>query len=99
MFSLSLSLRAELRDLGITLILNLRDSTNLPECLLQMLRDSQDSVYSCIHRTLFLSDTDTPAAGPCDLLNAQVSTALYTLSVMEAVMADTIDIFKGWASL
>ncbi|XP_063769507.1 rho guanine nucleotide exchange factor 40 isoform X2 [Pseudophryne corroboree] len=65
-------LRSDLRDLGLTLLLDLRDCTTLPETFLQMLQHSKDSVHKCINRTLLVCDTENPAAAQNDLPNAQV---------------------------
>ncbi|KAM4808047.1 rho guanine nucleotide exchange factor 40 [Rhinophrynus dorsalis] len=71
-------LRPDLRDLGMTLILDLRDSARLPECLLQILQYCQDLVTRCIHRVIFVCDTENPASVPCDLTNVQVTVVLPT---------------------
>ncbi|KAM9329670.1 LOW QUALITY PROTEIN: rho guanine nucleotide exchange factor 40 [Gastrophryne carolinensis] len=64
-------LRSDVRDLGMTLILDLRDCTTNMESFLQMLCDSKDSVHSCLNRTLFVCDAEPPATIPSDLQHRQ----------------------------
>ncbi|OCT98101.1 rho guanine nucleotide exchange factor 40 isoform X2 [Xenopus laevis] len=69
-------LRPELRDLGMTLILDLRDSTGTSDKLLQNLWESQDSVRNCIHHLLVICATESTDPVPCDIPNAQVLVVL-----------------------
>ncbi|OCU01592.1 rho guanine nucleotide exchange factor 40 [Xenopus laevis] len=69
-------LRPDLRDLGMTLILDLRDSTGPPDKLLQILQESQNSARSCIHHVLVICATESTDPVPCDIPNAQVLAVL-----------------------
>ncbi|KAM4709703.1 rho guanine nucleotide exchange factor 40 isoform 2-T2 [Discoglossus pictus] len=69
-------LRLELRELKMTLILDLRLNARLPECLMQVLQDSQGLLNTCTHRTLLLCDTEKTDSVPQELLNAQVTVVL-----------------------
>ncbi|CAH2294852.1 rho guanine nucleotide exchange factor 40 isoform X1 [Pelobates cultripes] len=69
-------LRPELRDLGINLILDLRDCTTPNECLLQTLKDNKDSLSHFINCTLIVCDKENSATVPSDLLSSQVSVVL-----------------------
>ncbi|XP_053324516.1 rho guanine nucleotide exchange factor 40 [Spea bombifrons] len=65
-------LRPELREWGMTLLFDLQDNTINKEGLLQLLKDSKDSTCHCIHRALFLCNTENYPAVPCDIFNSQV---------------------------
>ncbi|KAM3940216.1 rho guanine nucleotide exchange factor 40 [Leptodactylus fuscus] len=66
-------LRSDLRDLGITLIMDLRDCTSNSEAFLQVLHETKDSVDACIKCTLIVCKTEDPAPVQCDLFtDAQV---------------------------
>ncbi|XP_044131122.1 rho guanine nucleotide exchange factor 40-like isoform X1 [Bufo gargarizans] len=65
-------LRSDLRDLGMTLIVDLRDSSSNSETFLQVLHETKDSFHACIKSTLIVCDAENPAAGRSDLFNAQV---------------------------
>ncbi|XP_075068927.1 rho guanine nucleotide exchange factor 40 isoform X2 [Mixophyes fleayi] len=80
-------LRSDLRDLGMTLILDLRDGTPHPETFLQMLDNDKESVHRCINRTLLVYDMENPAAAQSDLLNAQV---VLTTELTQYVEADEL---------
>ncbi|XP_018410991.1 PREDICTED: rho guanine nucleotide exchange factor 40-like [Nanorana parkeri] len=65
-------LRSDVRDLGMTLILDLRDCTANMEAFLEMLHNSKDTVHGCINRTLFVYDAENAATVQSDLQQTQV---------------------------
>ncbi|XP_066459840.1 rho guanine nucleotide exchange factor 40 [Eleutherodactylus coqui] len=65
-------LRSDLRDLGMTLLVDLRDCTSDSETFLQVLHETKDSIHACIKCTLIVCDTENSALVRSDLFNAQV---------------------------
>lgn len=64
-------LRSDLRDLGMTLIVDLRDCTSDSETFLQLLHETRDSIHACIKCTLLVCDTENPALVQSGLFDAQ----------------------------
>ncbi|CAI9589243.1 unnamed protein product, partial [Staurois parvus] len=77
-------LRSDVRDLGMTLILDLRDCTANKEAFLEMLHNSKDSVHGCINRTLFVYDEENAATVQSDLQQTQVVLASELTKYVEA---------------
>ncbi|XP_053558201.1 rho guanine nucleotide exchange factor 40 [Bombina bombina] len=69
-------LRPELRELGMTLIMDIRNCSQHQECYMQLLKDNQDSLKHCLHCILFLCNSENAGAVPQDLLYAQVLVVL-----------------------
>ncbi|XP_069817626.1 rho guanine nucleotide exchange factor 40 [Dendropsophus ebraccatus] len=64
-------LRSDLRDLGMTLIVDLRDCTSDSQSFLQLLHETKD-IHACIKCTLLVCDTDRPDPVRSGLPDAQV---------------------------
>ncbi|XP_077317298.1 rho guanine nucleotide exchange factor 40 isoform X2 [Lithobates pipiens] len=77
-------LRSDVRDLGMTLILDLRDCTANKEAFLEMLHNSKDAVHGCINRTLFVYDEENAATFQSDLQQTQVVLASELTKYVEA---------------
>ncbi|XP_072271344.1 rho guanine nucleotide exchange factor 40 [Pyxicephalus adspersus] len=77
-------LRSDVRDLGMTLILDLRDCTTNTEDFLEILRNSKDIVHGCINRTLFVYDAENAATVQSDLQQTQVVLASELTNYVEA---------------
>ncbi|KAG8455597.1 hypothetical protein GDO86_001700 [Hymenochirus boettgeri] len=88
-------LRPELRDLGMTLITDLRGSTAYPDNILQILQESQNSDPTCVHRVLFICDSVSNAVIPGDVLNIQVSAVLTKELVQFVEQEELPDNFGG----
>ncbi|KAE8633967.1 hypothetical protein XENTR_v10002162 [Xenopus tropicalis] len=88
-------LRPELRDLGMTLMLDLRDSTGPPDILLQILQESQDSIRSCINRVLVICATESTNPIPCDIPNIQVLAVLPTELAQFVALKELPEKFGG----
>ncbi|KAM4052596.1 rho guanine nucleotide exchange factor 40 isoform 2-T2 [Anomaloglossus baeobatrachus] len=65
-------LRPDLRDLGLTFIVDLRDCTSDSETFLQVLHETKDSLHDCVKCTLVLCDRENPAPVQSDLIDAQI---------------------------
>ncbi|XP_075685408.1 rho guanine nucleotide exchange factor 40 isoform X2 [Rhinoderma darwinii] len=65
-------LRSDLRDLGMTLIVDLRHCTSNSETFLQMLHETKESINAFITCTLLVCDTENPAPVLSDLFKEQL---------------------------
>ncbi|XP_069616451.1 rho guanine nucleotide exchange factor 40 isoform X2 [Ranitomeya imitator] len=65
-------LRSDLRDLGLTLIVDLRDCTSDSVTFLQVLHGTKDSIRACVKCTLVVCDKESPAPRQNDLSDAQI---------------------------
>uniref|UniRef100_A0A8C5Q077 DH domain-containing protein n=1 Tax=Leptobrachium leishanense TaxID=445787 RepID=A0A8C5Q077_9ANUR len=88
-------LRPEFRDLGMTVIIDLRDCESNSECLLQMLKDNKDLLHNVIYCTLIVCDKENPATAPCDLLESNVSVVSATEIAKFVALEELPDVFGG----
>ncbi|KAM5193776.1 rho guanine nucleotide exchange factor 40 [Mantella aurantiaca] len=77
-------LRSDVRDLGMTIILDLRDCTANMNSFLEMLHNIKDTVHGCINRTLFVYDVENAATVQSDLQQTQMVLASELTTYVEA---------------